>query len=66
MLTGVHAASTDPLDGLNKPIPGQIQDFYRHEFDEAVLRSEGRTLDWSRPYIIQIARFDPSKGIPDL
>lgn len=23
-------------------------------------------MDWERPYITQVARFDPSKGIPDV
>lgn len=25
-----------------------------------------RRVDWDRPYITQVARFDPSKGIPDV
>ncbi|GAA6034583.1 hypothetical protein JCM8097_005408 [Rhodosporidiobolus ruineniae] len=58
--------STDPLDGLNKPMKKEILPAYRHTFDQAVQASSGRHIDWSRGYIIQIARFDPSKGIPDL
>lgn len=25
-----------------------------------------RRVNWDRPYITQVARFDPSKGIPDV
>lgn len=58
--------STDPLDGLNKPIPQAGLEFYRHHFNTLMRHSTGQQLDWSRGYIIQVARFDPSKGIPDL
>ncbi|GAA5863971.1 hypothetical protein JCM1840_000652 [Sporobolomyces johnsonii] len=58
--------STDPLDGLNKPITRDFLHMYRHTFDKAVESSSGRQVDWNRGYIIQVARFDPSKGIPDL
>ncbi|GAA5824544.1 hypothetical protein JCM11251_000467 [Rhodosporidiobolus azoricus] len=58
--------STDPLDGLNKPISRTFLHNYRHTFDSAVDSSSGRKIDWKRGYIIQVARFDPSKGIPDL
>lgn len=58
--------STDPLDGLNKPIPQAGLEVYRHYFNTLTNQSTGQQLDWSRGYIIQVARFDPSKGIPDL
>jgi glycosyltransferase involved in cell wall biosynthesis len=58
--------STDPLDGLNKPIPPAGLEAYRHLFNTLMRHSTGQKLDWSRGYIIQVARFDPSKGIPDL
>jgi len=58
--------STDPLDGLNKPIPQEGLQVYRHHFNTLMRHSTGQQLDWSRGYIIQVARFDPSKGIPDL
>ena len=58
-------ATTDPLDGLNKPLTAKQMATYMKLFN-ALLLQEGQTpLDQSRPYIIQIARFDPSKGIPD-
>lgn len=58
--------STDPLDGLNKPIPEQHLESYRNTFNDLARASTGQQLDWARGYIIQVARFDPSKGIPDL
>ncbi|GAA5907006.1 hypothetical protein JCM6882_000029 [Rhodosporidiobolus microsporus] len=58
--------STDPIDGLNKPILRDFLNQYRQVFNDAVKSSSGRQVDWNRGYIIQIARFDPSKGIPDL
>jgi hypothetical protein len=58
--------STDPLDGLNKPIPEVQLESYRHYFNDIARASTGQELDWKRGYIIQVARFDPSKGIPYL
>ncbi|GAA5936386.1 hypothetical protein JCM10213_000304 [Rhodosporidiobolus nylandii] len=58
--------STDPLDGLNKPIKREFLHQYRHIFQNAVKSSSGSEVDWSRGVILQIARFDPSKGIPVL
>ncbi|GAA5988230.1 hypothetical protein JCM10908_002123 [Rhodotorula pacifica] len=58
--------STDPLDGLNKPLQREHLNMYRHTFDAAAHSSDGRHVDWERGYIVQVARFDPSKGIPDL
>src|SRR2546421_12326237 len=59
-------ATTDPLDGLNKPLAEDQMSIYLKQFN-ALLLQEGQTpLDVERPYIIQVARFDPSKGIPDV
>src|SRR3989440_4575871 len=59
-------ATTDPLDGLNKPLAEDQMSIYLKQFN-ALLLQEGQTpLDEERPYIIQVARFDPSKGIPDV
>ncbi|HZR39336.1 MAG TPA: glycosyltransferase [Ktedonobacteraceae bacterium] len=59
-------ATTDPLDGLNKPLTQAQMSTYMKLFN-SLLQQEGQTpLDETREYIIQIARFDPSKGIPDL
>ncbi|MFH1186914.1 MAG: glycosyltransferase [Candidatus Levyibacteriota bacterium] len=59
-------AVTDPLDGLNKKLTEKQIDYYLKIFNRFLLQSNQRTLDLKRPYIIQVARFDPSKGIPDV
>ncbi|MFH0891777.1 MAG: glycosyltransferase [Candidatus Falkowbacteria bacterium] len=59
-------ANTDPLDGLNKKLTQEQKAYYWQIFSEH-LRQEGQApLDPDRPYLIQVARFDPSKGIPDV
>ncbi|KAG8927276.1 hypothetical protein FRC03_009834 [Tulasnella sp. 419] len=58
--------STDPLDGLNKPILEEHLATYRHFFNELMHKSTGQQLNWKRGYVLQVARFDPSKGIPYL
>jgi alpha,alpha-trehalose phosphorylase (configuration-retaining) len=59
-------ATTDPLDGLNKPLTEAQMAYYLQIFN-LLLCANGQTpLDEARPYIVQIARFDPSKGIPDV
>ncbi|PVF99627.1 UDP-Glycosyltransferase/glycogen phosphorylase [Serendipita vermifera] len=58
--------STDPLDGLNKPIPEESMGVYRKMMQDVLSASTGQVINWNRGYIIQIARFDPSKGIPHL
>ena len=61
--TVLMAPSTDKLDGLNKKLsPSQLK-FYINLFNK---QSLGSPLDMKRPYVIQIARFDPSKGIQDV
>lgn len=69
-------AITDPIDGLNKPLSKHSIDYYRILFnriytDQSVINGycavgSCKEVDFSRPYFIQICRFDPSKGIPDL
>lgn len=59
-------ATTDPLDGLNKELTGKQRDWYRHLFNELLSQVGQTALDFDRPYFIQVARFDPSKGIPDV
>ncbi|KAK6222228.1 clock-controlled gene-9 protein (glycosyl transferase group 1) [Colletotrichum tabaci] len=58
-------ATTDWLDGLNKPLNRWDTGYYGHIYNTAC-RNQGMTeLEWpARKYIIQVARFDPSKGIP--
>ena len=57
------APSTDRLDGLNKKMTKEQLKYYISVFNS---RLRGAPLDAERPYIIQIARFDPSKGIHDV
>lgn len=64
--TVLMPATTDALDGLNKPLTPWQTNYYLRLFDK-ILQENGQTaLEHARPYIIQIARFDPAKGIPDV
>ncbi|KAJ9119096.1 hypothetical protein QFC22_003587 [Naganishia vaughanmartiniae] len=58
--------STDPLDGLNKPLGREAIHHLREAYNRISRQQCQVTVDWKRGYIIQVARFDPSKGIPDL
>jgi len=58
--------TTDHLDGLNKPLTQEQTEYYLDLFNQILLQSYQSPLDTTRPYLIQIARFDPSKGIPDV
>lgn len=59
-------ATTDPLDGLNKPLKREQKQYYLKLFNKVLIEHHQEPLDTERPYIIQIARFDPSKGISDV
>ncbi|WP_149402578.1 glycosyltransferase [Dictyobacter arantiisoli] len=59
-------ATTDALDGLNKPLTEQQMETYLKLLDQLLIEDGQKPLDARRPYIAQIARFDPSKGIPDV
>ncbi|KAF2084662.1 glycosyltransferase family 4 protein [Saccharata proteae CBS 121410] len=60
-------ATTDWLDGLNKDMNEFTTQHYFYELcAECRKQSAGRLEYPKRPYIVQIARFDPSKGIPDV
>jgi len=64
--TALMGAVTDDLDGLNKKMDKRHIRHYLEMFNE-ILKNNGQSpLDLKRPYIVQIARFDPSKGIPDV
>lgn len=58
--------ATDPLDGLNKPLGREAMHHLREAYNHISLQQCGVAVDWHRGYIVQVARFDPSKGIPDL
>lgn len=55
-------AVTDPLDGLNKGLNAYNLRYYRSVFNRVCNDQGSNEVDWSRPYIVQVARFDPSKG----
>ena len=58
-------ATTDWLDGLNKELNDLDTAYYIHEFNTQCQRQHMATLEYpKRDYIVQVARFDPSKGIP--
>ncbi|KAG9256602.1 glycosyl transferase group 1 [Emericellopsis atlantica] len=60
-------ATTDWLDGLNKPLNRFDTGYYGHLYDMQCHEHRTAELAWpARNYIVQIARFDPSKGLPDV
>ncbi|KAF8418597.1 hypothetical protein EV426DRAFT_539439 [Tirmania nivea] len=60
-------ASTDWLDGLNKVLREWDLRYYHHNFKTMCTDLHMAKLQYpQRNYIIQVARFDPSKGIPDV
>ena len=55
------------LDGLNKELGPWDTQFYMGEFRSLCAKEKMIELNWpAREYVIQIARFDPSKGIPNV
>ncbi|KAG0638090.1 trehalose phosphorylase [Tuber brumale] len=68
-LWGGFGVTTDKfrLDGLNKPLGEWDLRFYHHNLRNLCNEREMNHLLYpTREYITQIARFDPSKGIPDV
>lgn len=64
---GYMPATTDWLDGLNKNMETYHRKYYIHEFNTECYKNDMNRLDYpARDYIVQIARFDPAKGIPDV
>ncbi|KEY72686.1 hypothetical protein S7711_02476 [Stachybotrys chartarum IBT 7711] len=60
-------ATTDWLDGLNKPLSDLDTGYYGHIYNLQCHSQKATELKWPyRKYIAQVARFDPSKGIPDV
>ncbi|KAJ2686579.1 hypothetical protein GGH99_003452 [Coemansia sp. RSA 1285] len=59
-------AATDELDGLNKKMSPADIEYYRRVFNRCAMDQGSPGISHDRPYVIQIARFDPSKGIPDV
>ncbi|KAL7273968.1 hypothetical protein RUND412_003149 [Rhizina undulata] len=66
-MVGLMPACTDWLDGLNKNMHDWDLRYYHHHFRNACADIGMNQLQYPlRDYITQIARFDPSKGIPDV
>lgn len=64
---GYLPATTDWKDGLNKHMSSWDNQYYMHEFKAQCFKAGMRQLAFpERQYIVQIARFDPAKGIPDV
>lgn len=58
-------ATTDWLDGLNKPLNKWVAAYYANIYNSQCRARQMTELDFqNRKYIVQIARFDPAKGIP--
>lgn len=55
------------LDGLNKDLKDWDLRYYHHNLMNACSDIHMNKLQYpAREYICQVARFDPSKGIPDV
>ncbi|KAI3290441.1 CAZyme family GT4 [Penicillium roqueforti] len=66
-IVGYMPASTDWLDGLNKTMRDWDIAYYGRIFNTGCHNSDMPTIQWPEDsYIVQIARFDPSKGIVDV
>jgi alpha,alpha-trehalose phosphorylase (configuration-retaining) len=64
---GYMPATTDWLDGLNKDMSDYDKQYYMHDFEAECFKFREKRLVYpERQYIVQIARFDPAKGIPDV
>ncbi|KAJ3327153.1 hypothetical protein HDU76_012303, partial [Blyttiomyces sp. JEL0837] len=60
-------ATTDLLDGLNKSMRSEDIDYYLSCFNRIAYDQVLRRADfWKRPFIVQVARFDPSKGFQEV
>ncbi|MCJ1410212.1 hypothetical protein MMC19_004297 [Ptychographa xylographoides] len=66
-MVGYMPATTDWLDGLNKKLSSWASGYQMYDYN---LQCDGRKIPKitfpARDYVIQVARFDPAKGIPDL
>lgn len=58
-------ATADLLDDLNRPLsPVELEEGRDFINGQLASNENQKPLDLSRPYIVLIARFDPSKGMP--
>lgn len=59
-------ATTDWIDGLNKKLSDESTRGYLDDFNTMRRKEHSPLLDYpKRDYIVQVARFDPSKGFDD-
>ncbi|KAJ5616217.1 hypothetical protein N7537_001331 [Penicillium hordei] len=66
-IVGYMPAVTDWLDGLNKNMRDWDIAHYGRMFNAACRNADMPTIQWPEDsYIVQVARFDPSKGILDV
>lgn len=66
-MVGMMPACTDWLDGLNKDLRDWDLRYYHHSLKNSCSDIGMNMLHYpAREYITQVARFDPSKGIPDV
>ncbi|KZF24087.1 glycosyltransferase family 4 protein [Xylona heveae TC161] len=66
-MVGYLGAATDWLDGLNKNMNSWDLGYYGHAFNVECQDIHMTKLEYpARKYIVQVARFDPSKGIPQV
>ncbi|KAJ5496566.1 hypothetical protein N7463_008553 [Penicillium fimorum] len=66
-IVGYMGPSTDWLDGLNKNMCDWDVAYYGRVFNSICRNSAMTTINYPEDeYITQIARFDPSKGIPEV
>ncbi|CAG8145439.1 hypothetical protein PENNAL_c0002G09949 [Penicillium nalgiovense] len=66
-IVGYMPAATDWLDGLNKSMRDWDIAHYGRIFNSGCRNADMPTIQWPEDsYIVQIARFDPSKGIEDV
>jgi glycosyltransferase involved in cell wall biosynthesis len=59
-------ATTDHFDGLNKHLSEAQTSYYLKLINKHLIKSGQSAIDETRASLCQEARFDPSKGIPDL
>ncbi|KIJ34612.1 glycosyltransferase family 4 protein [Sphaerobolus stellatus SS14] len=64
-ILGLMPATTDWFDGLNKDLSAWDSHYYMTELRGLCAKERMTQLAWpDREYFVQIARFDPAKGIP--
>ena len=67
ILLTMTAANFSRMDGLNKPLNEWSTQYYINLYNQKAHNIRMTEIDFpDREYIVQIARFDPSKGIPDV